>query len=122
MELLARQKDYIASGDTGFLVFRPHVTFAGQHDDRLFVQMTMGCSLGRRNVPDELGDDVGSDPLVHEHLEISGAHRDALTRVHWNDPLRVPAIEVRRHLRQPLDLTGRTGQDEHFECLTGVRC
>src|SRR6266702_2380915 len=121
VELLARQENHIPCRDPRFLFFRPHVTLAGQYDDRLLVQVAMRCCLGRRYVADELGNDVGSDPLVHEDLEVARAHRGTLVRIHGHYALFVLRLEVGRHGVQPRDLSQRAGKDKHLECLTGVR-
>src|SRR3569833_3721947 len=88
MRLLARQEDHIPRPDARLFVFRPHITLAAQHDDRLFVQVAMRGGLGRRYVADELSDEVGADALVHENLEITRSHRHALLRINRDDPLR----------------------------------
>src|SRR5579862_5348842 len=82
VQLLARQKNNVPCRNTRLLVLGPHVALAGQHDDRLFVQMAMRRGLGPGDVANELRDDVGSNPLVHEHLEVSRAHRGPLIRIH----------------------------------------
>src|SRR3569833_3668142 len=50
MQLLPRQEDDISRADAGLLIFRPHITFPVQHDDRLFIEMAMRCGLRRRYV------------------------------------------------------------------------
>src|ERR1700730_2853505 len=120
VELLARQENHVSCRDTRLLVFRPHVTLAGQHDDRLFVEVTMRCSLGARYVADELCDDLGSDPLVHEDLEVSRAHRGTLVRIHRHDPLFAVRVEVGGHFVQPGYLAQRTGKNKQLQRLPDI--
>src|ERR1700748_729007 len=103
MKLLAGQEDDIPGTHARLLIFRPHVPFPVQHDDRLFVQMAMGSGFRGWYVTDELRDEVGTDALVHENLEIARAHRGALLRVDRHDALRKLSREAGGHCVQPTD-------------------
>src|SRR5215470_2290231 len=104
MQLFARQEDDIASRDPRFLIFRPHVAFAGQYDDGLLVEVAVRRGLGCGYVTDELRDDVGPDPFVNEHLEIARTHCGPLCRINLYDTLGPCRVEVAGHRLRPDDL------------------
>src|SRR5882757_9406729 len=82
--------------------------------------MAMRSRLGAGYVADELGDEVGADPLIHQHLEVSWTHRGALLRIHAYDTLFILRVEVIGHVVEPLDLAAVTGKHKHLEHLTAV--
>src|SRR5882762_7254498 len=78
----------------------------------------MRRGLGGRYVTDELRDDVGSDPLVHQDLEVAWTHRSAPFRIDRDDPFGKLRIKVGGHLIHPADLAQWAGKDKHLERLS----